>query len=259
MANNANQESHALYGAVVVRLMDRVMLCKTPDLPTGGFTIPGTAWADLVSRCSAPHFRTSAFLSVTADRDPTQEVTLSYHLMTDDALGYGVIGAKAVGRREGHAALDELAALFKKMFVEPPSKLNPKLVDVFVRPARDLMVRHSSGAAAGAADNKVMKVKLAVDEVKNMALDNVERVIQRGQRIDDIVQATDDLQFQAEGFQRNSRDLRNQMWWSSMKGRIMLAGAVSFMLMLFYFTFFAGNGSSKKTTTTTQAPSSSPA
>ncbi|CAJ1024214.1 Synaptobrevin, putative [Leishmania lindenbergi] len=258
MANNVNQESHALYGAVVVRLMDRVMLCKTPDLPTGGFTIPGTAWADLVSRCSAPHFRTSAFLNVTADRDPTQEVALSYHLMTDDALGYGVIGAKAVGRREGHAALDELAALFKKMFVEPPSKLNPKLVDVFVRPARDLLVRHSSGAAAGAADNKVTKVKLAVDEVKNMALDNVERVIQRGQRIDDIVQATDDLQFQAEGFQRNSRDLRNQMWWSSMKGRIVLAGTVSFMLMLFYFTFFAGNGSSKKTTTT-QAPSSAPA
>ncbi|KAG5479853.1 hypothetical protein LSCM4_05861 [Leishmania orientalis] len=257
MANNADQESHALYGAVVVRLVDRVMLCKTPTVPTDGFTIPGTAWADLVSRCSAPHFRTSAFLNVTADSDPTQEVTLSYHLMTDDALGYGIIGAKAVGRREGHAALDELAALFKKMFVEPPSKLNPKLVDVFVRPARDLLMKLSSGAVSDSSDNKVKKVKLAVDEVKNLALDNVERVIQRGQRIDDILQATDDLQFQAEGFQRNSRDLRNQLWWSSIKGRIVVAGAIGFMLMLVYFTFFAGDGSEK--TVTTQAPSSAPA
>ncbi|KAG5506148.1 hypothetical protein GH5_05831 [Leishmania sp. Ghana 2012 LV757] len=257
MANNADQESHALYGAVVVRLVDRMMLCKTPTVPTDGFTIPGTAWADLVSRCSAPHFRTSAFLNVTADSDPTQEVALSYHLMTDDALGYGIIGAKAVGRREGHAALDELAALFKKMFVEPPSKLNPKLVDVFVRPARDLLMKLSSGAVSDSSDNKVKKVKLAVDEVKNLALDNVERVIQRGQRIDDILQATDDLQFQAEGFQRNSRDLRNQLWWSSIKGRIVVAGAIGFMLMLVYFTFFAGDGSKK--TVTTQAPSSAPA
>lgn len=257
MTSNVSEESHALYGAVVVRLVDRVMLCKTPSAPTNGFTIPGTAWADLVSRCSAPHFRTSAFFNVTADKDPNQEVTLSYHLMTDDVFGYGIIGAKAVSRRDGHAALDELAALFKKMFVEPPSTLNPKLADVFVRPARDLLMKHSSGAAAGSAENKVTKVKLVVDEVKNMALDNVERVIQRGQRIDDIVQATDDLQFQAEGFQRSSRDLRNQMWWSSMKGRIMLAGAVGFMLLLVYFTFFAGNGK-KRESVTTQAPSSAP-
>ncbi|KAG5505780.1 hypothetical protein JKF63_05116 [Porcisia hertigi] len=255
MASDADQESHALYGAVVVRIVDRMMLFKTPDLPTDGFTIPGTAWADLVCRCSAPHFRTSAFLNVTSDDNPTQEVTLSYHLMTDDALGYGIVGAKAVGRREGHAALDEMAALFRKMFVEPPSRLNPKLVSVFARPARDLLMKQSSSgaAAAGLADSKVQKVKLAVNEVKNMALDNVERVIQRGQRIDDIVQATDDLQFQAEGFQRSSRDLRNQLWWNSIKGWLMIAGAVAFMLLLLYFTFFVGKGSSKNTATT-QAP-----
>lgn len=249
----ASAESHALYGAVVVRLVDRVMLSKTPGVPSEGFTVPGTAWADLVSRCSAPHFRTSAFLNVTADRDPTQEVTLSYHIMTDDALGYGVIGAKAVSRREGHAALDELAALFKKMFVEPPAKLNPRLVDVFARPARELLIKLSSGASGDSGENKIRKVKLAVDEVKHLALDNVERVIQRGQRIDDIVQATDDLQFQAEGFQRSSRDLRNQMWWSSMQGKLLIAGVAAFMLLLVYFTFFMGGKSSttKPTTNTT--------
>ncbi|KPA78310.1 putative Vesicule-associated membrane protein [Leptomonas pyrrhocoris] len=255
----ATAESHALYGAVVVRLVDRVMLSKAPGVPTDGFAIPGTAWADLVSRCSAPHFRTSAFLNVIADRDPTEEVALSYHIMTDDALGYGIIGAKGVSRREGHAALDELAALFKRMFVEPAAKLNPKLVDVFARPARDLLVKQGSssgsgGVAGDSSENKVKKVKLAVEDVKNMALDNVERVIQRGQRIDDIVQATDDLQFQAEGFQRNSRDLRNQMWWSSMQGRLMICGVAAFMLLLIYFTFFMGGKSSPTTTTAAPAP-----
>lgn len=235
-----------LFGAVVVRLSDRMMLCKVPGMPTEGFTIPGTAWAEIVSKCTAPHFRTSAYLNVTSDDVHANEVQLSYHVLTDDAVGYGIIAAKEVSRRQGHAALDELAALFKKMFVESPAKLSPKTVDVFAKPARELLTRLSGVPAGGApGEEKVRKVKLAVDEVKSMALDNVERVIQRGQHIDDIVQATDDLQFQAQGFQRSSRELSNQLWWNSMKGKLIMGGAAGLFILIVLFTFFGGNGDKK--------------
>lgn len=251
--------SAALYGVVVVRLVDRSLLSKVVGVPPSGFAIPGTVWAEMASRCGAPHFRTSAQINVTSETDPATEIPLSYHIMTDDAIGYGLVAAQGVSRFRGFSALDELAALFKKMFVEPPSKLNPKLVDVYAKPARDVLLRISTGGGGDGVhegDEKVRKVKLAVDEVKNMALDNVEKVIQRGQRIDDIVQATDDLQFQAQGFQRNSRELHQQLWWNSMKGKLVIAGVVVFMLLLMYFTFFVGNGNSSttKTTTTTKAP-----
>lgn len=142
-----------------------------------------------------------------------------------------------------------------------------KTVDVFARPARDILVRlsrldtslsptrggntNAPGSLSAPTDAKVKQVKLAVDEVKNIALDNVERVIQRGQRIDDIVQATDDLQFQAQGFQRNSRDLRNQLWWNSMKGKLLIGGVAVIFILLVLFTFFGGNGKKTPTTTTT--------
>lgn len=250
-----------IYGGVVVRLADRMLLCKVAAVPTQGFTIPGTAWAELVDRCAAPFFRTSAFLNVTADDNPAHEIKLSYHVMTDDALGFALVGMQGISRRQGHAAVDEMAALFHKMFVENPAKLTPQLVDVFAKPCRDLLIRLSdddavsgAGNAASApgrssgptdANDKVRKVRAAVDEVKNLALDNVDRVIQRGQRIDDIVQATDDLQFQAQGFQRSSRELRNQIWWNSMKGKIIIGGVASLFILLVLFTFFGGNNSNK--------------
>lgn len=64
-----------------------------------------------------------------------------------------------------------------------------KTVDVFARPARDILVRLSRvdaalsptggnninalGSPIAPTDAKVKQVKLAVDEVKNIALDNV--------------------------------------------------------------------------------------
>lgn len=70
-----------------------------------------------MNKCAAPHFRTSAFVNVIKDNQPSQEVQLSYHVMTDDSFGYGVVAAKDVNRRQGHAVLDEVASLFRKMFV----------------------------------------------------------------------------------------------------------------------------------------------
>lgn len=241
-----------IYGVAVVRIVDRAMLVKAPGMPTNDFTIPNTAWAELASKCAASHFRTSLFINVTSDSDPTKEIALSYHVMTDDALGYGIICGKAMARLQGHSALDELAALFKKMFVESPSKLTPKMADVYAKPAREMMVRLSGSGNSN--DDKVKKVKVAVEEVKGMAMDNVERAIQRGQRIDDIVQATDDLQYQAEGFQRSSHQLSNQIWWNSMRGKLLIGGVACVFLLLVFFTFFAGEGDNKSNNFTTVNP-----
>ncbi|CCW62952.1 unnamed protein product [Phytomonas sp. EM1] len=228
-----------LYGGVVVRISDRMILCKISGVPTENFSIPGTVWAEVVSKCVAPHFRTSSFLNVTSDLDPTKEVQLSYHITTDEALGFALICGKDVGRRHAQSTLDELTALFHKMFVEDTSKLTPRMADMFSKPARDVLVKMSSESGG---EDKVRRVKQAVDEVKNLALDNVERVLQRGQKIDDIVQATEDLQYQAQGFQRSSRELRNQLWWNTMKGKLVVGGIAAVFILLVLFTFFAGNG-----------------
>ncbi|ORC89543.1 vesicule-associated membrane protein [Trypanosoma theileri] len=247
------QNDTKMYGGVVVRLADRMLLCKAPGYPTQDISIPSTAWAELVSKCSVPNFRGSAFITV--DNNSNSEASalstamdgppqLSYHILSDNELAFALLGGKDVSRRQGHAALDEVAKTFRKMFVENVSKLNPKSVDVFVKPYRDVMLRMSE---SGDSEDKVKRVKKAVEEVKDLALDNVERVIQRGQRIDDIVQTTEDLQFQAQGFQRSSRDLRQQLWWNSVRGKLIFGGVALFFIMVVFFVFFSGGKDNSNT------------
>lgn len=241
------QDNTKIYGGVVVRLTDQLILCKAPGHPPDNFSIPGTVWAEVVSKCCAPNFRTSSFISFDSDAaaavaskaDGENTAQLSYHIMTDNELGFAVLADKAATRRHCHAALDEVSRTFRKMFVESVSKLNTKSVDVFVKTYRDILLRMSE---SGDANDKVRKVKKAVDEVKGLALDNVEQVIQRGQLIENIVQSTEELQFQAQGFQRSSRDLRQQLWWNSIKGKLIFGGAAAFFIILVLFVFFSGNG-----------------
>ncbi|KAH9597734.1 Synaptobrevin [Trypanosoma melophagium] len=251
------QNDTKMYGGVVVRLADRMLLCKAPGYPTQDISIPATAWTELVSKCSVPNFRGSAFLTLDNNNingaaalaaapggGMEGPVQLSYHILSDNELSFALLGGKDVSRRQGHAALDEVAKTFRKMFVENVSKLTTKSVDVFVKPYRDVMVRMSE---SGDSEDKVQRVKKAVAEVKDLALDNVERVIQRGQRIDDIVQTTEDLQFQAQGFQRSSRDLRQQLWWNSVKGKLMFGGVAAFFIVIVMFVFFSGGNTNNNT------------
>ncbi|KAG8342353.1 putative Synaptobrevin [Trypanosoma vivax] len=233
-----------IYGGVVVRLSDRLILCKAPGLPASDFSISELVWADVVSKCSVPNVRTSSNVSIAQDEslEGLGHPRVSYHIVSDSELAFAILADESVPMRRAHAALDDASKTFRKMFVENVSKLNIKTVDVFVKPYRDLLLRVSESEGP---DDKVQKVKMAVEEVRELALDNVERVIERGQRIEDIVRSTEDLQLQAQGFQRSSRDLRRQLWWNSMKGKMLIAGVAIFLIFLVVFAFSGGSSDNK--------------
>ncbi|EPY42662.1 vesicle-associated membrane protein 7 [Angomonas deanei] len=155
--------------------------------------------------------------------------------MTDDTTGFAVLCGKSVSRREGQAALDDLSSLFRKMFVENVSKLTSSSVSVFSKPAKDLLLSSGNGPDSLA---KINEVKSAVDEAKGLAMDNVERLIQRDQKIDDIIHASEDLLYHSDGFGRNSRALSDQIWWNSMKGKIIIFGTAAVFLFMVFFVFF---------------------
>lgn len=223
--------SVALYAAVVVRISDGVELCCAPGakLPEGR-NFPHAVMNDVVQQyCQVPDFCVSDTRSFEGD-------TLSFHVMTEAELGFVLMAEKSLSRARGHEALTEVAQLFHRMFVESASRLTNESTLTFVMPAHDLLLR--LGAAPAAHDTGIRKVKQEIEEVKTIALDNVNRAVQRGAKLDDIMEATDDLQFQAQGFHQNSRNLYNQIWWNSMKGKMMLGGVATIFVLFILFTFF---------------------
>ena len=65
------------------------------------------------------------------------------------------------------------------------------------------------GAQTGS--NKVASVQQQVSEVKEIMMDNIEKVLDRGEKIEVLVDKTEALRFQADNFHKQGRALRNRI------------------------------------------------
>ncbi|KAL8166722.1 hypothetical protein V2J09_008221 [Rumex salicifolius] len=74
--------------------------------------------------------------------------------------------------------------------------------------------------------SKLSKVKSQLSEVKGIMMDNIEKVLDRGEKIELLVDKTENLQFQADTFQRHGRQLRRQMWFQNVQMKLLIGGSI---------------------------------
>lgn len=66
--------------------------------------------------------------------------------------------------------------------------------------------------------------------IKSVMVDNIEKVLDRGEKINLLVDKTDNLHQQAFKFSKASTSYRRQLWWRNFKLTLMLAGVVLFII-----------------------------
>jgi vesicle-associated membrane protein 4 len=62
--------------------------------------------------------------------------------------------------------------------------------------------------------------------------DNINKVSQRGERLDALQDKTDNLAASAQGFRRGANRVRKQMWWKDMKMRACLIAGIIILLLV---------------------------
>ncbi|MCH0628950.1 hypothetical protein JNB11_03100 [Kocuria palustris] len=62
--------------------------------------------------------------------------------------------------------------------------------------------------------------------------DNINKVAERGERLDSIENKTDNLAISAQGFRRGANRVRKDMWWKDFKMRICLIVGVIIVLVV---------------------------
>lgn len=62
--------------------------------------------------------------------------------------------------------------------------------------------------------------------------DNINKVSQRGERLDALQDKTDNLAVSAQGFRRGANRVRKQMWWKDMKMRIWIIVGIIILLIV---------------------------
>ncbi|XP_016360451.1 vesicle-associated membrane protein 8-like [Sinocyclocheilus anshuiensis] len=82
------------------------------------------------------------------------------------------------------------------------------------------------------APGKLNQVQDQVNDVKVILKDNINKVLERGERLDDLIGKTDDLQATADSFQRTSTRVARKMWWRNTKMMIIIGVVVLAIIIL---------------------------
>ncbi|XP_052185037.1 vesicle-associated membrane protein 727 [Diospyros lotus] len=88
--------------------------------------------------------------------------------------------------------------------------------------------------------SKLSKLKAQITEVKGIMMDNIEKVLDRGEKIELLVDKTENLQFQADSFQRQGRQLRRKMWLQNLQMKLMLGGAIFAIIIICWLVICGG-------------------
>ncbi|XP_042482757.1 vesicle-associated membrane protein 727-like [Macadamia integrifolia] len=88
--------------------------------------------------------------------------------------------------------------------------------------------------------SKLSKLKAQITEVKGIMMDNIEKVLDRGEKIELLVDKTENLQFQADSFQRQGRQLRRKMWLENLRFKLIVGGAIFALIVILWLMVCRG-------------------
>ncbi|KAK9825798.1 hypothetical protein WJX74_008314 [Apatococcus lobatus] len=78
----------------------------------------------------------------------------------------------------------------------------------------------------------INRVRGELAEVKNIMVENIEKVLDRGERIELLVDKTDHLQQESFVFRREARQLKNKLWWKNLRLWLVIAGVAVLLLYI---------------------------
>ncbi|KAI0544177.1 synaptobrevin [Xylaria curta] len=139
-------------------------------------------------------------------------------------LTYMVVSDSSLGRRVPFGFLFEI----RKRFLSEFDEASTDFADLpnygaasFNATLKGLMVDY--GTTAGGRDDAITNVQREMDDVRGIMTRNIEGLLERGERIDLLVDKTDRLGGSAREFRVRSRGLKRQMWWKNVKLMALLA------------------------------------
>ncbi|XP_018361996.1 PREDICTED: synaptobrevin homolog 2-like isoform X2 [Trachymyrmex cornetzi] len=95
-----------------------------------------------------------------------------------------------------------------------------------------LFTRPSTSSGNENIENKMDTVKLQIQEVADVMRDNVQKVIDRGERLEDLQQASDRLNMAGNEFREAAKRAQRRAWLQNVKSRIIII-SITVTIVLF--------------------------
>jgi vesicle-associated membrane protein 7 len=165
------------------------------------------------------------------EKIPPQDAKMSYvydrhifHYIVDDGITYLCMADEEFGRRIPFAFLDDVKNRFRATYGDRgKTAIAYGMNTDFSRVLQNQMDFYSNNPGA----DRINRVRGEIDEVKSVMVHNIEKVLERGERIELLVDKTESLNQNAFKFKKASTQLKRAMWWKNIKIMIILIFVVA--------------------------------
>lgn len=137
-----------------------------------------------------------------------------FHVTKADGLIFLCMADDSFGRRIPFAFLEEIHTRFMKSYGRTAqTALAYAMNDEFSRVLSQQLDYFSNDPKA---DN-INRMKGEISQVRNVMIQNIDKVLERGDRLEVLVDKTSTIQNKAFRYRKQTREYRSAMWWRNVK------------------------------------------
>ncbi|EGR34479.1 synaptobrevin family protein, putative [Ichthyophthirius multifiliis] len=156
-----------------------------------------------------------------------------FHYINENNFTYMCLTESTFSKRNAFGFLYELQEKFCDTFTydQRTVAINYSLNNQFADIIKKLMNQYSSDLE----NDKISKLKNSVNEIKSIIVENVDKLIDRQNRIELLVRTTSQMNITATNIKQQACQLRRETYWKTMKVKIMI-GAAAIVGTIGFFT-----------------------
>ncbi|KAG5895500.1 hypothetical protein JTB14_034816 [Gonioctena quinquepunctata] len=108
--------------------------------------------------------------------------------------------------------------------------------------------------SASRGNSKLEQAQQQVNEVVGIMRVNVEKVLERDQKLSELDSRADALQEGGKRFEQQAHKLKRKYWWKNIKMMIIMGVIALIILIIIIVSFTSGSGEPSKPAVTTPSP-----
>ncbi|CAN4104558.1 unnamed protein product [Withania somnifera] len=155
----------------------------------------------------------------------------TFNFLSDNGFTFCVVATESAGREIPLAFLDRVKDDFSKRY--GGGKAANASAKSLNREFGSKLKEHMKYCCDHPEEiSKLSKVKAQVSEVKGVMMENIEKVLDRGEKIELLIDKTDNLRSQAQDFRQQGTKIRRKMWYENMKIKLLVFAIILILLLI---------------------------
>ncbi|KAI5066905.1 hypothetical protein GOP47_0017433 [Adiantum capillus-veneris] len=176
----------------------------------------------------------------------------SFNYLVEDGFVFLVVANDSVGRELPFAFLERIKEDFKRQYLEGDQTSHDFDTEFGLEDKFDIaysldkefgpkLKEHMQYCSEHPEDlSRIARVKSTLSDVRGIVIENIEKLLDRGEKIELLVDKTENLRFQADSFQRQGRQLRRKMWLQSVKIKLAMFGITFIFILIIWLSVCHG-------------------